>query len=429
MIGAPRDPAWAVWADRLQALGDPRGELIALELLPESERSPAQIERLAALYQPLIARFESHSRALLPGGWLTREVRCWRFGYVVELTLAQVMAVPNQPSYSALFGADELRCLSSLYLSLAQEQVEPLLDALERHHPPLTELMFFSHEAVADFDELACERLWTALPALQLLRFSPFTSFAHINHPGLTTISLLPEPGGNPQGLELVARSELPALVRVENFGVSYDPEALNLLLQGQKVMSLLERLEVFEYPALFFFLYDYDGSLEALRGLATASRLRSSATILAICPPQLAAVIRERLPQLHFEFIEMEENYLRFSLPPERKVRVMLGWPCGQPNLEFPGGLYLSQRLAWMWAEMDAEQQRGAAELILALDTSECGQPIEFNHEALHRVLRGGRGDSSCDSAIAALERHRACCPEVVLMVEACAEEGSWSR
>jgi hypothetical protein len=422
MIGAPRDPAWVVWADQLQALGDSRGELIALELLPESERSPEQVERLRVLYQPHIERFEGHHRALLPGGWLTREVRCWRFGYVVELSLADLLPVPEPSSYSALFGADELRCLTSLHISLAQAQVEPFLDALERHRPPLTELGFLGHQDKANFDERACERLWAALPALQTLSFSPFTQFAHINHSGLTAISLLPGRAGMPVGLELVAGSELPALVRLENHAL-WDLDRLDdPLWQGQRVMSLLERLEVFEYPHMFFF---DDATPETWPWLDAASRLPSSTTIVAFAVPQLASAIREHLPNVKFEFSEARA----YELPLSRRRRkssqheystLTVGWPCGQPSLEM---MHLRVTVLWTWVEMDAEQRRGAWDLIAALDASERGQPIEFEREVLQRMLQSW--PLSSESAlrfapiIAALEQHRACCPEVVLMIE----------
>jgi hypothetical protein len=181
--------------------------------------------------QPHVERVVHQGRALLPGGRLVREVERWRFGYVLELSLGQPMPGLEPQNYLPLFGADELRCVSSLRVELEQAQVEPLLDALERHRPPLTDLSFFISDTVAEFDD-RLRRLWAALPGLRHLSFSR-TRFAHINHPNLTTVSLLPDGKYTTPHFELVARSKLPALIRLSNPSDPPTPERLPLSLHN----------------------------------------------------------------------------------------------------------------------------------------------------------------------------------------------------
>jgi hypothetical protein len=423
MIEAPHDPAWAVWADQLQAQGDPRGELIALELLAEG---PAQSERLAELYQPHVERVGHHGRALLPGGWLVREVERWRFGYVLELSLGQPIPGLEPQSYSALFGADELRCVSSLRVELEQAQVDPLLDALERHRPPLSELLFFISDTRAELDDRACDRLWAALPGLRHLSFPPNTGFAHINHPNLTTVSLLHS--WSTPDFELVARSKLPALIRLNNIQ-QYVDDRIYRTLRQEPVMALFERLEVLDLPGLFFDENPSDPPTPERLDIATAAGLRTSAKIFAIASPEVATTIRKCLPHLDLEFVE---NYVWKDhsppFPPKPKNRVTLGWRCGQPSSAFNDPYFLT--IVWLLVDslagMNTEKRRVAKELIIALDASERGQSVAFDRAALLEMLRPppDAGGVIINKVIAALEQHRTCCPEVVLTLEAWPEK-----
>jgi hypothetical protein len=80
----------AVFADLLSVRGDPRGELVALQL--ERERRPSD-PRLARAEAEHLAR---HDRALL-GGLRTATSLCeltWRRGYIVEAKLRSVAQDP-----------------------------------------------------------------------------------------------------------------------------------------------------------------------------------------------------------------------------------------------------------------------------------------------------------------------------------------------
>lgn len=303
MIGTPRDPAWQVWADRLQASGDIRGELITLELVPEVERDSAQTLRLAQLYRAHTERFQAHAEALMPGGW---QVGRWRFGYALELSLTRTMQTVEQPSYSALFGAEELRGLTALELHLMPEQAEALVDALERHRPPLAGLKIHSDDdwRWTDFDEQQCGRLWAALPRLEYLALER-TSFAHFNHTNskaLTVTAGSGSAGHAPLGLvEIAANSELPQLVRLNVYGIPYPLGSRHDVTQFWRdplVVSLLERLEIFDCPGLLELLHVLDDPdrfpWEAW------SHLRIRAEIFA-GEMGLDPIVTERLPHLHF--------------------------------------------------------------------------------------------------------------------------------
>ena len=440
MIGAPHHPAWQVWADQLQASGDPRGELITLERIPESAQSQGQRERLATLRRLYIDRFDSHARALLPGGWMTREVRCWRFGYVLELSLGRAMPVPEQPGYSSLFGAEELRCLSSLHLPLTQRQLEPLLHALEQHRPPLTTLQFFESASVR-LDGHDCQRLWAALPSLQQLIISASTSFAHINHPGLRSISLLPGIGGRMPDLDQVVSSKLPSLTQLTYSSPPWDPLRLDFLT-GPGVLSLLNRLKVVELPSLFS-CTDSSTFQDDFRGF---SDVGCSATFVTLCPPDLDShTVREHLPLLDFQLIDESAGWPGLR-PTEPKREFILSWPCGQPNLDFPLGVEYPQlknhldqmtpeqlqwalefgellllsledlcaRLANHWVKMNEEQQLRAADFIVAIEATAANRPTEIETETLREILRSLT--YLPESVVAALDQHRACCPTFVI-------------
>ncbi|MCA9702174.1 MAG: hypothetical protein KC431_31925 [Myxococcales bacterium] len=342
----------------------------------------------------------------------------WRFGYVLELSLSGLMPEHDPPNYSVLFGADELRCLSSLRVTLYRPQVELLLDALERHRPPLTELVFFSGGYPAKFDERACNRLWAALPGLRHLAFSPYTDIAHINHPHIATITLLSEHSRSEWDFELVARSRLPALTRLNN---RYWRCSANLLdsLADPSISSLLGRLEVFEFADLFEFLHYTEDWLEH----DVFAHLRSSTKIIAVAPPEVGQTIRERLPNLNFEFIS-EGPDTAFGFPPSSKHRISLAWRCGQPRFEFGEHSEPEILLAGSLARMEPEQKRAATELIFTLEASEPGQSVVVDRASLLEMVRQPSTDwQPTDGVTAALEQHRACCSEVTFEVEAWSE------
>jgi hypothetical protein len=250
---------------------------------------------------------------------------------------------------------------------------------------------------------------------------------AHINHPNLTTVSLLPDGKYSTPDFELVARSKLPALIRLNNIQQWLDHDYRPL--RQEPVMALFERLEVLDLPGLFFDEFPSDPPTPERLDIATAAGLRTSAKIIAVASPEVATTLRNCLPHLDLEFVE---NYVWKGpcppFPPKPKNRVTLGWRCGQPSFEFDDPYLLT--ILWLLgrslAGMNTEQRRVATELIIALDASERGQSVAFDRAALLEMLRPPPNAEGAitNQVIATLEQHRTCCPEVVLTLEAWPEK-----
>ena len=212
-LDAPQDPSWAVWADALQAAGDPRGELIALERIPEAKRSLAQRERLTLLHRPYTERFEAAMRGLLPGGWLERWPPTWRHGFVTKLALS--MGLPGPTDLTSWLADELFRGLRSLELWILDDQLDDLVEAIVEARPPLSELVLVGTDypfACVDADD--CARLWAALPRLRHLQLAAM-AFERLDHPGLASLSVVTGMM-DAQQLGRMLRSELPALEELE---------------------------------------------------------------------------------------------------------------------------------------------------------------------------------------------------------------------
>ena len=73
---------WQVLGDWLQAKGDPRGELVALELAHETDRAKAFFaEHADALMGPLVAHQKTYDGE-------DREAFIWKYGYIEQLRLS-----------------------------------------------------------------------------------------------------------------------------------------------------------------------------------------------------------------------------------------------------------------------------------------------------------------------------------------------------
>ena len=440
-IHTPEDPEWAVWADALLARGDPRGELIALERLSEAELRPDQIERLEALRQPYIERFKANAQGLLPAGWLTREVTRWRFGYTLALDCTDPLVDPldalghfsdstnHQPPeppeaatltrgstietarLARLFGSEELSCLQSLRVELTIGQLMPLIEVLELHRPPITELTCWNGMVVADARTWG--RLWSALPALECLTFSIDVIWPElISHANLRCVSLVPNAGGvNPRSLIDLADAELPALEHLACFGsVSRIERLFPRLLQHPSSRALFERLKVFECPSLLnnCFRPNPAGPLPEL--LQPLRELPAGLRVICACEPEPREEVRRLVPQLEFEF-----HTQLARVPPwrERGRAHGLGlWcrgtGCQQERLELGSWVRIGRTLAKGHPQGGAAQRELADELLRALDAN--GE-VEIEGERLRELLG--------DGASPVLQLHDGCCPRLRLTLE----------
>lgn len=182
----PDDATWAVYADLLQAKGDPRGELIALDLQLDREGRPPE----------LVKRRNAALRSWLGSG--TIDGRSWN--------LARFKFTLFDDTGSSFEGNDNLTYLQALLRSPAAEGLAGLrvqsANLAPRHFEFLTsrtfpwlrhlELdQFWSHRPPNDW----WKQLWACAPnlvALTVNRHSEFQPLS-LSHPTLETLTVIDE--------------------------------------------------------------------------------------------------------------------------------------------------------------------------------------------------------------------------------------------
>lgn len=177
----------AVYADHLQGLGDPRGELISLDLELATRTTPELVQRRTSLMTAWLGR-------LVPSNPHTPWVGdTFKFGFVddlrleehdeAEVRLAQVLASPLAPY------------LKRVTIVGSAPHVATMLTALagDHEHPWLTELAV-RVEAAGPVAPEAVTRFIAATPSLQRLDVYGVQVFAEFPHPGVQRLRVT---GGN----------------------------------------------------------------------------------------------------------------------------------------------------------------------------------------------------------------------------------------
>ena len=387
-IHTPEDPAWTVWADALLDRGDPRGELITLERMPQVALRPDQLERLEELRRPYIERFKTNAQGLLPGGWLTREVTRWHFGYALALDCTEPLLYPPDTlvaRLSRLLDSEELSCLSSLRVELTGRQVMPMLEALVRHHPPLIELGLRTDFGVSEAQNWA--RLWAALPSLERVTFSSMAIPPNlVSHPNLRSVSLLPPGGTTSKALIALADAELPALERLECFGDPYTQDWLGDALERAPVRALFERLEVFECAVLLPIASEIDQLPTQLQPLQRLPEGLRVVCVLDDDPEQREEVCR-LLPQLNFDFHDEADRMIPFFGGRSRDLDLVTrGQDSDQERLSIGPWVYIGRMLGRERPERSVAQRELADELLRVLDA---GGEFDVETERLYELLR----------------------------------------
>jgi hypothetical protein len=186
----------AVYADELQSLGDPRGELIALDLQIEAHADPAsQTRRYRYAPAELVARratlLETWLRALVPSdptrGWIGDHVR---FGFLDNLELGahsteerdRLLAILASPVGSYVRGVTIRGATSDLAKSLA------VLARMQ--HPWLARLTLHKRAAGPTVPSDLEARIITATPRLSRLELSGHRAFDVFAHPALRELRI-----------------------------------------------------------------------------------------------------------------------------------------------------------------------------------------------------------------------------------------------
>ncbi len=229
---APEDQdAWLVLGDLLQRQGDPRGELVALQIAADREKTSKVRGRARTAFATYFAH---HSRELW--GSLAKHVRdphdaaspplIWRNGFIWRAELASqgapsgTHASPRPQTVGTL--VQELlehpsgRLLGELFVRADNEPDGPaVIDALTRgyalpHPRALSELELFARA------ELDLEALWPNVPRLRRLGLSART--VRLGEPELPVIERLrlSSLGLSSVAMRTIVQTSMPRLQRLE---------------------------------------------------------------------------------------------------------------------------------------------------------------------------------------------------------------------
>ncbi|MBS1122069.1 MAG: hypothetical protein H6Q90_4297 [Deltaproteobacteria bacterium] len=216
--------AWMVYADLLQKLGDPLGELIALQRAAEAERAASPTGKRGTAELAVRKYFAKHAPALL--GALARFVKdvressapplFWRSGMIARVQLDGGPG-PSDPGPAVI--VDEVlrhpsgRLLGELAVKTdTAAEARAVIAALERARPTaLRELELYVRDDLGDLDGL-----WSALPRLRVLSITARTfELGKLDVPTVRRARFL----GlvvSPRCMQSIAQAPWPVLQRLE---------------------------------------------------------------------------------------------------------------------------------------------------------------------------------------------------------------------
>ncbi|MGN6105752.1 MAG: DUF3553 domain-containing protein [Kofleriaceae bacterium] len=190
-----------VVADALQSRGDPRGELIAMQLA---------LRAGAADPSPLIKRRDELMLRLSPV--LEPGERCgWGTGFVTRVEL-QVKSPARLSSMAALWREPILSIVREVKLSLATAYNGRAVAAALA--PVAAQLRRFELEASYRLPSAVCE-LVGALPRLEHLGLTELADLGRLAHPALASLELSCEDRAAPESFAELSPRELPGVVRL----------------------------------------------------------------------------------------------------------------------------------------------------------------------------------------------------------------------
>ena len=163
-----------VYADELQQLGDPRGELIALDLELERERRPELATRRAAL----------HEQVFGPSGWVTSKLGFAAF----DLNSWS----DNDEELARFLALETARYLATVELAGYEERLVGAIERLTAEvRPWLRKAIVYPLGAVtARIDGERLVKAWPNLRELNLSSADPTELFAALTHPGVRSMRI-----------------------------------------------------------------------------------------------------------------------------------------------------------------------------------------------------------------------------------------------
>ncbi len=216
-----------VYADWLQAQGDPRGELISLQYARETATDPARARQLRALEEALHRAHDGLSEALVAHLRTKNRLRpleslSWRLGFLRELHYEVNPYLDSIDAARAFFAHPAVAFLERLSLEFVFEEESPLNAAVKACLPPsLRELTL-----LGETGEHGLGPLLARLPRLRALTL-------HGNE-----YSLGERPLASLDTLTLISVDALSP-----DFSRALLPNLRRLILQGSNLQGFLERL------------------------------------------------------------------------------------------------------------------------------------------------------------------------------------------
>jgi hypothetical protein len=436
----PGSEAWAVYADELQTRGDPRGELIAIELELDGELPTEERERLEVAAAPLREQFTAALARRLAGAGIEAGVAAtWRFGFLRSVNVERSFELHER--LASVFAGDEARFLCAL-----------AIDASPHRQPR------------KPVGATAVDRLARALPCLRTLTLIGREVFESLEHPSLESLHIR----GHDAIVEL-DRVNLPRLVELEYTlmpgplleqiyrvtDLDPDPYRFTAALHGP-AMPALRRLDLSrnnpgareysvyregEDPGVLFeaLALDVTSRLEELvLPTATEAQIVSAREALARVPrlrmPRLyprtsgvsAGRLRELLPNLE---IADEYRHPHAGEIYGREVMRIQTNPCSKNNFVWVGFARIAKILESRWDALSSVSRACFDELIDSFGGLEYAEdyivrgpreqmmPVIPLHSAVSELVRGAEQvDDRIQRLVDLLERHVDCCETITL-------------
>lgn len=226
IVDDPEDvDAWQVYADYLQKLGDPVGDLIALQLAAERDpvgktRTPAQraFTRAFGKHAPrLLGTLIEHGASTAdpsapPMIWKRGVLRRVELGLRPNRESALEVIAPQAKHLAALLPHPAARLLGELSIRCpTQADAAAVIVLLVAHRPPLHELELFARADLGDLSEL-----WDALPRLRRVTIGAYAfdlgelELPHARRAEFLSLTL------SPRSMRAIARAPWPHLERLE---------------------------------------------------------------------------------------------------------------------------------------------------------------------------------------------------------------------
>jgi uncharacterized protein (TIGR02996 family) len=313
----PDDATLAVYADYLQAQGDPRGELIALDLTPPAMSTNGLEVRRGQLLEKWLGddidlQFD-RDQQLWYAGDLSSTYATFNCGFI-SLVLADLDDVVTK-----LLGTSAGTHLREVSMSGSKELLRPVVDALASRSRPWLQRLAIHRPPIDSsplLSEARCAALAQATPSLELLELSGERLMGSFTHPSLRTLAVL-----GSEAIDLVEGPSVPSLHTLD-YAFAIDRQTPRGLVHPSRFPAL-RRLDFSREEPGALYLFDILGTIEVAPQIThlvvPAIRTNDDHALVQAAidrMPLLREVEVARAYTSHSPLLELRHAWARIKLP-----------------------------------------------------------------------------------------------------------------